>query len=163
MVAHVALLAVRRSLENQFMSVHVGQYEGLFLINPTFAGGNWDAARQEVEHILNRANAEILHLRKWDERRLAYPVEGHKRGLYALAFFRCEGPKVAGIERDVQLSTNILRALIIKADHLGLADMEQMIPQQPAVDEHSGRGFRRSHDRQADRSNDAPAESDITA
>jgi small subunit ribosomal protein S6 len=163
MVAHVAPLPVRQFLENAFMSVHIGQYEGLFLINPSYAGGNWDAARQEVEHILNRANAEILHLRKWDERRLAYPVKGHKRGLFVLAFFRCEGPRVAGIERDVQLSTNILRALVIKADHLALADVEQMTPQQPAAEDHPGRGHRRSHDRQPERSTEAPSEPELTA
>ena len=145
------------------MSAHIGQYEGLFLINAAHAGGNWDAARQEVEHILGRASAEILHLRKWDERRLAYPIDGHKRGVYALAFFRCEGPKVAGIERDVQLSANIIRVLITKADHLALADVEQMMPQQPVVDEHSGRGYRRSHDRQPERSPDAPAEPEAMA
>jgi small subunit ribosomal protein S6 len=145
------------------MSAHVGQYEALFLINAVHAGGNWDAARQEVEHILNRANAEVLHLRKWDERRLAYAIDGHKRGVYVLAFFRCEGPKVAGIERDVQLSTNILRVLITKADHLALADVEQMVPQQPMADEHSGRGHRRSADRQGDRNMDSAPEPEAMA
>jgi small subunit ribosomal protein S6 len=97
-----------------------------------------------VEHILHRANAEIVHIRKWDERRLAYEIGGQKRGVYVLAFFKCEGPKVAGIERDVQLSENILRCLVIKADHVAMKDIEAMQPQQPVADEHDTRAFRRA-------------------
>jgi ribosomal protein S6 len=125
------------------MATHQHQYEALFVVNASYATGSWDAARGEVEHILHRANASILHFRKWDERRLAYEIKGQKRAVYILAFFKCEGVKVAGIERDVQLSENILRVLVLKADHLAVKDMENMMPQAPAVEEHDTRGFRR--------------------
>jgi len=126
------------------MAAHTRQYEALFLLNASYATGSWETAKQEVEHILHRANAEILHLRKWDERRLAYEIEGQKRGVYILAFFKCEGPKVAGIERDVQLSENILRCIVLKAEHFALKDVEAMQPQQPIVEEHDTRTFRRA-------------------
>lgn len=129
------------------MATHVRQYEAMFLLNAGYASGNWDAAKAEVEHILHRANAEILHLRKWDERRLAYSIKGNKRGVYVLAFFKAEGPKIAGIERDTQLSENILRVLVIKAEHLALKDVEAMLPQQPIVEDHFGRGSPRRHER----------------
>ncbi len=133
------------------MATHVRQYEAMFLLNAGYASGNWDAAKAEVEHILHRANAEILHLRKWDERRLAYAIKGNKRGVYVLAFFKAEGPKIAGIERDAQLSENILRVLVIKAEHLALKDVEAMVPQQPIVEDHFGRSTSRRPDR--DRTN----------
>lgn len=126
------------------MAAHTRQYEALFLLNASYATGSWETAKQEVEHILHRANAEIVHLRKWDERRLAYEIGGQKRGVYILAFFKCEGPKVAGIERDVHLSENILRCLVLKADHLAIKDIEAMQPQQPIVEEHDTRTFRRT-------------------
>ena len=125
------------------MASHVRQYEALFLLNPSYATGSWETAKQEVEHILHRANAEILHLRKWDERRLTFEIGGQKRGVYVLAFFKCDGPKVVGIERDVQLSENILRCIVLKADHLALKDIEAMQPQQPIVEDHDMRGPRR--------------------
>ena len=125
------------------MASHIRQYEALFLLNPSYATGSWETAKQEVEHILHRANAEILHVRKWDERRLAYEIGGQKRGVYVLAFFKAEGPKVAGIERDVQLSENILRCIVLKADHFALKDVEAMQPQQPVADDHDTRTFRR--------------------
>ena len=126
------------------MAAHTRQYEALFLLNPSYATGSWETAKGEVEHILHRANADILHIRKWDERRLAYEIGGQKRGVYILAFFKCEGPKIAGIERDVQLSENILRCLVLKADHLAIKDIEAMQPQQPVAEEHDTRAFRRA-------------------
>jgi small subunit ribosomal protein S6 len=125
------------------MPSHVGQYEALFLLNANYATGSWDAARGEVEHILHRANAEILHLRKWDERRLAFEIDGQKRGVYVLAFFKCDTSKVVGIERDVQLSENMMRVLVLRSDHLALKDIEEMQPQQPSAEEHDTRSFRR--------------------
>jgi ribosomal protein S6 len=125
------------------MASHVRQYEALFLLNPSYATGSWETAKQEVEHILHRANAEILHLRKWDERRLTFEIGGQKRGVYVLAFFKCDGPKVAGIERDVQLSENILRCIVLKGEHLALKDIEAMQPQQPIIEDHDSRGPRR--------------------
>jgi ribosomal protein S6 len=125
------------------MAVHVNTYEAFFLLNASYATGSWDAAKGEVEHILHRANAEILHVRKWDERRLAYEITGNKRGVYVLAYFKCEGPKVAGVERDVQLSENIIRCLVLRADHVAIKDVEAMVPQQPIADEHDTRSFRR--------------------
>ncbi|MCL2641021.1 MAG: 30S ribosomal protein S6 [Phycisphaerales bacterium] len=126
------------------MPAHIRQYEALFLLNASYATGSWETAKGEVEHILHRANAEILHVRKWDERKLSFEIEGQKRGVYILAFFKCEGPKVAGIERDVQLSENILRCLVLQAEHLALKDIEAMQPQQPIADEHDTRAFRRA-------------------
>ena len=43
----------------------------------------------------------------------------------------------------MQLSENILRCLVLKADHLALKDVEAMQPQQPVADEHDTRTFRR--------------------
>ncbi len=141
------------------MAAHIGTYEALFLLNPNYANSSWDAAKGEIEHILRRANAEVLHMRKWDERRLAYEIKGNKRGVFVLAYFKCEGPKVAGIERDSNLSENIIRVLVLKADHLALKDVEAMIPQQPIIEEREERGPRRG-----DR-NQGPAEEvpDISA
>ena len=61
--------------------------------------------------------------RQWDERRLAYPVEGHKKGTYLLTYFKTDGSKLKEIVADCHLSDLILRELILKVhpklvDHL---------------------------------------------
>ena len=92
-------------------------YEGLFLF-PQSAVGDMQGAVDHVNSILNRAEAEVLALSKWDERRLAYDIKGNKRGVYFLAYFKAGHDKLAGIERDCNLSEQLLRALVTRADHI---------------------------------------------
>jgi small subunit ribosomal protein S6 len=99
----------------------------MFLINQQVTGGDLAGAVDYVREILTRANAEILFVRKWDERRLAYPIKGQKRGLYILALFRVAGVQLPNIERDCNLSEKVLRALVTRADHMGDVEIELAI------------------------------------
>ncbi len=98
-------------------------YEGMFLYPQSF-GPNLGAAADEVKSILERAGAELVLLTKWDERRLAYEIQGQKRGVYLLAYFYCPGVGISSIERDCNLSENVLRAMCLKADHMGETELE---------------------------------------
>ena len=101
----------------------VNTYEGMFLLDSAKVAVNWDDAVKHVHAILTKHEAEIVASRQWDERRLAYPVEGHKKGTYLLTYFRTEGSTLKEIVADCHLSDLILRELILKvpvklAEHL---------------------------------------------
>lgn len=104
-------------------------YEGLFLMDQTALVGDASAGVNKVREILDRASAEVLTLSKWDERKLAYPVKGQKRGTYVLGLFHVEGAQITRIERDCNLSDEVLRVLITRGDHLGEIEIEQAIKQ----------------------------------
>lgn len=93
-------------------------YEGMFIVDSAIATANWDEAHDAVKSILDRGNAEILNIRKWDDRRLCYEIKGRRRGTYILSYFRADASVITGMERDVQLSESILRTLILRADHI---------------------------------------------
>lgn len=101
-------------------------YEGLFLMNPS-AGGDLAGALGFIREILERANAEVLTIHRWDDRKLAYPIRGQKRGTYILAVFRVNGVQIANIERDCNLSEQVIRALMTRADHLGETEVAGLI------------------------------------
>jgi small subunit ribosomal protein S6 len=92
-------------------------YEGLFLF-PQSAGSNLQAASEHVIHLLDRAGGEILSFGKWDERRLAFEIKGSKRGVYFLSYFKCDPTKLISLERDCNLSEQLLRAMITRADQV---------------------------------------------
>lgn len=101
----------------------VNTYEAMFLLDSAKVAASWDDAVRHVHDILAKHNAEIVASRQWDERRLAYSVEGHKKGTYLLTYFRTEGAELAEISADCRLSELILRELILKVhpkliDHL---------------------------------------------
>jgi len=90
-------------------------YEGMFLF-PQVASSDLKAAQEHVEYLISRGEGEIISLAKWDERRLAYEIKGNRRGLYFLTYFKATGEGAIEIERQVNLSEQLLRAMILKAD-----------------------------------------------
>src|SRR6516162_5616485 len=122
-------------------------YECMFLLDTNKVAGDVSAAAKQLHGIL--------------ERNLAYPISGHKKGLYYLTYFRTEGKNVATIEHDCALNETILRALILKVDPKHVDIMLQLARDEHAValqtvtepppeeggfggDEHNGeRGHRR--------------------
>jgi small subunit ribosomal protein S6 len=91
-------------------------YECMFLLDANKIAGDMPAAQQQLHGILEKHQAEILASRPWDERRLAYPVNGHKKGLYYLTYFKIEGKKLVDIEQDVSLNETILRSIVLRVD-----------------------------------------------
>src|SRR5437763_17204765 len=85
-------------------------YECMFLLDTNKVAGDVPAAAKQLHTLLERNQAEILASRPWDERRLAYPVKGHKKGLYYLTYFRSEGKNLINIERDLTLLEPVLRS-----------------------------------------------------
>lgn len=104
--------------------VRINLYEGMFLLNQQAVAADFNAAIEHVRDILNRAEAEIIQLSKWDERKLAYEIKNQKRGMYVLAYFKARASQIANIDRDCNLSEQVLRSLIIRADYMGEAELE---------------------------------------
>jgi len=104
----------------------LNQYEAMFLFDPTF-GSSFESCETEIRRILGRAEAEIVFCRRWDERRLAYKLKGRKRGVYVLVYFKVDPTKIAGLERDAQLSEQVLRVLVLRADDITLDMMEKAV------------------------------------
>jgi len=91
-------------------------YEGMFLLD---AGkSDFEAASEPIRTVLERYGAEILSLKPWEERRLAYPIKGRRRGAYALTYFKADPSRISEIEHDFGLNEDILRVLILRREHL---------------------------------------------
>ncbi|UCF42664.1 MAG: 30S ribosomal protein S6 [Planctomycetota bacterium] len=107
-------------------------YEAMFLVDSAEAAADWDGVNATIKKVLERAGAEIVSIRKWEDRWLAYEIGGKTRGLYVLSYFRAEGGGIGEIERDVQLSERIMRVLILSVEHLTEADIVKDTPAEAA-------------------------------
>ncbi|MDA0214764.1 MAG: 30S ribosomal protein S6 [Planctomycetota bacterium] len=101
----------------------IRQYEGMFLF-PQAVTADLAAASDHVRESITRHGGEIVSLVKWDERRLAFDIKSNKRGVYFLAYFTAPTSAIVSIERDCTLSERMLRAMIVKADHLSMEQMQ---------------------------------------
>src|ERR1700751_3111985 len=91
-------------------------YECMFLLDPNKVAGDVAGAAKQLQTVLERNHAEVLASRPWDDRRLAYPIKGQKKGLYYLTYFKTEGKNLVPIEHDFALNETVLRMLIIRID-----------------------------------------------
>jgi small subunit ribosomal protein S6 len=104
------------------------QYEAMFLFPPPGVT-DLDSMIKTAQGIIERHGGKVLLIKKWDERKLYYEVNKQKRGTYILAYYTGPGASVAAIERDVNLSEEILRVLVTTADHLNEKEMAAVEPQ----------------------------------
>jgi len=100
----------------------------MFLVDSGKAASDWDGVNAAINKILDRAEAEIVSMRKWDDRRLAYDIRRTSRGTYMLCYFKAEGRKIQGIEKDVQLSETVIRVLILSTEQMTKEDIEKDTP-----------------------------------
>ncbi len=100
-------------------------YEGMFIISDTVAGTDWEAAVKHVEDLLKNRGAEVLKSEKWEDRKFAYKLKGHKRGAYLLVYFNAPTDSISPMKRDFELSDNVLRTLIVRVDKVGESKHEE--------------------------------------
>jgi len=137
-------------------------YEGMFVLEP--GNPDFEQASEPVRTVLERSGAEILLCKAWDDRRLAYEIDGKRRGLYVLTYFRAEADRIREIEHDCQLSEQVLRVLILQRGSLTPEAMEEEATRTANPGESGGRGDRdrdrdrggRGRDRSDDRSRSKP-------
>ncbi len=91
-------------------------YEGMFLVDSARAAADWDGTLAVIDNILKRADARVVAVRRWGERKLAYDIDHKSRGTYILCYFKADGWRIAGIEKDVQLSEKVMRVLILSTE-----------------------------------------------
>ena len=118
----------------------VSTYEAMFLLDSNKVAVSWDDSVNHVHEILAKHQSEIVASRPWDERRLAYPVDGHKKGTYLLTYFRTDGAHLTDIVADCRLSDVVLRELILKV-HPKLVDqlVNQAMTSTPGAEEDAPR------------------------
>jgi small subunit ribosomal protein S6 len=92
----------------------VNQYECLVMFDTSKLSGNQEAAKETVNATLTKYGCEIMASRNWDERKLAYPIDGQKKGLYYLAYFKADSSKIDPIQSDFKINESILRFMTIK-------------------------------------------------
>jgi small subunit ribosomal protein S6 len=88
----------------------------MFLVDANRYASDSQGVTNRITNMLESHGAEIVASRPWDERRLAYPIKGHRKGVYLLTYFRLDGPELAEIDRECKLNEAILRQLILKVD-----------------------------------------------
>lgn len=96
------------------MSVHV--YDCMLIFDSNRYSRDVAGVTGRVKQVIESHGGEVVVSRLWEDRRLAYPIGGHRKGTYWLTFFRANTQAIPKIERDFQLNEDVIRSLILKVD-----------------------------------------------
>ncbi len=91
-------------------------YEGMFILDSNRYARDPSGVSGMVEKLVKEIDGSLLVSRLWEERRLAYPIKGHRKGTYWLFYFRADSEKIAPLNRQCQINDEILRHLFLKID-----------------------------------------------
>jgi small subunit ribosomal protein S6 len=96
--------------------VAVNVYEGMFILDSNRYSRDQVGTSGQIADMIQKLDGEMLASRMWEERRLAYPINGHRKGTYWLTYFKLESNQLTALNRQCQLSDSILRTLFLKVD-----------------------------------------------
>lgn len=114
--------------------VVMANYEGMFLLDSGKFAADHEGTIAHVMEILEKAGAEVVAHRPWQDGKLAYEIEGHMKGLHYLIYFRMPGKGMDTITRSCHLSDVIIRQLVINQPQTLFDAMVAAIEPAPSAD-----------------------------
>ena len=87
-------------------------YECMCLLDNREVRKGWDPLKDAVAGIFTKHGGKILSSRRWDERRLAYAIEGQVRATYLLVYFAIDTQGIPLLRRDLQFYESMLRYMV---------------------------------------------------
>ena len=91
-------------------------YELAFIVRPNIDDNGVTAVVDKVSQFVKSANGEVASVDVWGRRNLAYPINNHREGVYVLFQAKMSPSALTELERNLKLSEEIIRYLLIKVD-----------------------------------------------
>jgi len=91
-------------------------YELGFILNPEVTEEQTRTILERVEQIVANHGGQVVKVNQWGRRRLAYPIEHHRDGLYVFIDMILTPETVAELDRTLRVSEEVLRHMVKKRD-----------------------------------------------
>ena len=91
-------------------------YELAFIIKPTVEGEDVTGIVERVSEYVGAVNGEVASVDVWGRRDLAYAINNYREGTYVLLQTKMPPASVVELERNLKLSEDIIRYLLVKVE-----------------------------------------------
>ncbi len=88
-------------------------YEGMFLVDSNAFASDPEAVTAELMKVLEKAGAQVVAHRPWQDGKLAYEIQGRRKGLHYIVCFKMITSGMEILTRQCQLSDTILRQMVV--------------------------------------------------
>ena len=99
-------------------------YESMFLLDNAVVREDWKKAKAVVTDTLEKHGAVVKTARRWDERKLAYPIRGKNRATFLMCYYEMGNDHIAAMRRELELNERVLRYLILRAESVPQAEID---------------------------------------
>ncbi|QDT34385.1 30S ribosomal protein S6 [Thalassoglobus polymorphus] len=110
-------------------------YECMFLLDSGRYAQDPQGTEKIVQEILERCEAELVVSTPWQEGKLAYEIDGHRKGLHYLTYFKMDASQVTAFARICKLNEVVIRQLLLDHDEKLFSLLTQQV--QPPESEES--------------------------
>jgi len=130
-------------------------YEGMFILDSNRYARDPSGTSGEIPKLIEGLQGEMLVSRLWEERRLAYPIKGHRKGTYWITYFRIDGSQLSDLERRCQINDLFLRHLFLKVEpRIADALVQHAKGEKPAASDTDGKAAAKTDDKTAEKGGD---------
>jgi small subunit ribosomal protein S6 len=91
-------------------------YECMVILDPNKYAQDPGGLGGAIPNLVAKCGGEVLVSRLWQEQKLAYPIDGHKKGAYWLTYLRLDSGKLAEFNRELRINETIVRSLTLKVE-----------------------------------------------
>lgn len=99
-------------------------YEAMFLLDNDVVRADWNAAKSLITDAVSKHGGSTVTARRFDERRLAYPIKRKNRATYLLCYLNLPGDGMAALRREFELDERVLRYLFLAVDEVPDSEKE---------------------------------------
>jgi len=96
----------------------------MFLIDNDAVRSGWPTAKATVQEVVTKYGGSVTTARRWDERRLAYPINRRRRATFLLSFCELPADSIPSIRRDLDISEVVMRHQILRVDEVPKEEFE---------------------------------------
>ncbi|QDT39430.1 30S ribosomal protein S6 [Stratiformator vulcanicus] len=116
----------------------VNYYEGMFLVDSAQYATDPDGMTELLVGLIEKAGGEIAAHRAWQDGRLAYEIQGRRKGLHYLLMFTMPTDRLDDLDRACRLNDKVLRQMIIRHPHVLFEAMVNSIDPEATDEESDG-------------------------
>lgn len=91
-------------------------YETMFILDSNRYARDPAGVSGQIPELITKLGGEVLVSRLWNEQKLAYPINGQRKGTYWLTYFKLDGSKLSEFNNQLRINETVMRQLTVKVE-----------------------------------------------
>ena len=92
------------------------KYDVVSIMRPTLDDQAIDSIHKSISEIIENNDGKVIEQGVWQQRKLAYQVEGHKEGIYTITTFEGSSELPNEVDRVLKISDDVIRHKVLKGE-----------------------------------------------